>query len=362
MDAASKGEQLHHHYKVIHESIFDFIRPEVNLARITEQQFKDEVKFAEESGIKVDENATYAALRMSYKRLQVLQTNFINNIPYQTTLLTLRNAAFASGIFLAKSGATEFVKNAGDMLEAIGLEDKKIAIDAISLAIRVFFAISTAPIDNALTKLSSGEMSFDEFRQMKFSEQFSFRGATARTAFVLCAFFTIVYGATTGESIKEKMEESPLFAATLKILTQGCEEHRKLRTGAGIGENIGKNTELTDSASGQTEDTNKVLDNIIKFADPQTKDQLMEEKSIELLKFLLEDCSSDESMSRLQDARKFLDAVVDYMEKNPGLLAGINTKDSDIILENNLGTSSKKVPSTHPSQTTTATRDVSIHK
>ncbi len=79
----SAAEKPLSHYQVIDESIFDFIdlaEPKINLATITKQEYKNAVEKFEETGEKVDENASYAALRLSYKRLQVLQQNFKDNI------------------------------------------------------------------------------------------------------------------------------------------------------------------------------------------------------------------------------------------------------------------------------------------
>ncbi len=246
-------------------------------------------------------------------------------------MLALRNAAFSSGIFLAKSGAIEFVENASNILEAAGFQDKNFAIEAASLIIRIGFGISTAPLDNALTKLSSGEMSFAEFRKLETSEQFSFRGAAARTAFVLCAFFTIVYGTQTGEFIKEAFEESPLFLKTLEAMTRGCEAHHKLKTGTSLYE-----YEVFDET--KSED---VLSVLMKFIGSEAQDEREEANSIQLLKFLLGDSDSDKSISKLKEAKNFLDVVLDYIEKNPGLFAGIGREDSDIL---------KQKPSANPSE------------
>ena len=92
----------------------------------------------------------------------------------------------------------------------------------------------------------------------------------------------------------------------------------------------------------KTEDKD-LLSDLEKLADLKTRYAETQAKSIALLKFLLGDASSDEPISELKNAKNFLDKVIKYMEENPGLLAGIGKKDSDILLLR---------PSASPSETT----------
>lgn len=230
----SQTSEAYQRFRMINGSNFGFIDPKENLLEIDEHKFKYYLEKAQDESEIINKKATW-------ENLQKLQNNFKANIPYQTLFLATRNITFAAGVFTAKALASNFVLSNPDLFGFLGFDiesNPKAAIECCTIFNRILFAILTTPLDNALTKLSSGEMNFEEFRKMDASSKVSFRGALARTAFVFSAFCTIAYGEEGGEFLKNVIADSPIFKIILEQSIKASNDYYARKTGFALEETI----------------------------------------------------------------------------------------------------------------------------